>query len=331
MTLAAAERERESTLEQAIIQIHHYHNFNTESAYTGKVMQFADLGAFIAVYETGSVSRAAEVLHLTQPAVTRRVQSLESTLGTPLFDRVGKKLLPSPAGLVFLDHARRLLAAREDARRAIVDLGERVAGPLRLVTSHHIGLHRLAPVLRDFNRSFPDVSLDIQFEDSEAAHDLVRSGSHELAVVTLDPRGEDELRYESIWPDPLEFVIAADHPLSRQADLQLQDLSDMPAILPGPSTYTGRIVLALFNAHGLRLQTRMSTNYLETIGMLVAAGLGWSVLPATLLGPELCRLCLPVGVPARMLGVVTNPTRTLSNAATAFQTVLRTHRTTHES
>jgi len=105
-------------------------------------------------------------------------------------------------------------------------------------------------------------------------------------------------------------------------------LSDMPAILPGLATYTGRIVLSLFNAHGLRLQTRMSTNYLETIGMLVAAGLGWSVLPATLLSSDLSRLSLPVGVPPRTLGVVTNPTRTLSNAATAFQSVLRTHRTT---
>jgi DNA-binding transcriptional LysR family regulator len=291
-------------------------------------MQFTDLQAFVTVHETGSVSRAAVALHLTQPAVTRRIQSLESTLGRPLFDRIGRKLALSPAGQVFLDHARQLLNAREDAQRAIADLGNRVAGPLRLVTSHHIGLHRLAPVLRDFTRAYPEVTLDIHFEDSEAAHDLVRQASRELAVVTLDPRGSDDLSYEPIWPDPLAFVIGADHPLAGEDHIELAALAAAPAILPGLSTFTGRLVLALFNQHGLALRTTMSTNYLETIGMLVAAGLGWSVLPRTLLGAELASLNLNVTVPVRMLGAVTNPVRTLSNAGQAFLSVLRRHRTT---
>jgi len=290
-------------------------------------MQFPDLQAFIAVQETGSVSKAAEFLHLTQPAITRRIQSLENTLGTQLFDRVGKTLALSPAGAVFLGHARHLLAAREDARRAITDLGTTVAGPLRLVTSHHIGLHRLAPVLKDFARAFPDVTLDIHFEDSEAAHDLVRSASRELAVVTLDPQGTRDLAYEPIWPDPLEFVVARDHQWADQPQTELAQLALEPAILPDLSTYTGRLVVRLFERHGLNLRTSMSTNYLETIGMLVATGLGWSVLPRTLLNPQLARLATTVDVPERMLGAVTNPARTISNAGQAFLTVLRRHHT----
>ncbi|MEZ5597187.1 MAG: LysR family transcriptional regulator [Pseudomonadales bacterium] len=289
-------------------------------------MQFADLQAFVAVHECGSVSAAADTLHLTQPAVTRRLKSLEGTLGTPLFDRVGRKLCLNPSGLVFLEHARRLLAASRDARQAVMDLGNRVSGPLRLVTSHHIGLHRLSPVLRDFTRQYPEVSLDIHFEDSEAAHDLVREASRELAVVTLDPRGREDLSYQPIWADPLEFVIAADHPWAlRSRPLTLDALAAEPAILPGLSTYTGRLILALFHQHGLTLPTTMATNYLETIGMLVAAGLGWSVLPRTLLQKDLARLSLPVSVPARTLGVVTHPARTLSAAAQAFLHVVRQH------
>lgn len=290
-------------------------------------MQFPDLQAFVAVQETGSVSRAAELLHLTQPAITRRIQSLENTLGTQLFDRVGKTLALSPAGNVLLDHARHLLTAREDARRAIADLGTTVAGSLRLVTSHHIGLHRLAPVLKDFAQAFPGVSLDIHFEDSEAAHELVRSASRELAVVTLDPQGPKELAYEPIWPDPLEFVVASDHPWAALSSMKLATLAQEPAILPDLSTYTGRLVAGLFEQHGHNLRISMSTNYLETIGMLVAAGLGWSVLPRTLLNPGLAHLDIEVDVPVRMLGVVTNPARTISNAGQAFLTVLRRHHT----
>ena len=291
-------------------------------------MQFHDLQAFITVHEHGSVSRAAALLHLTQPAITRRIQSLESALGTQLFDRVGKTLSLSPAGRIFLDHAIRLMAVREDARRAIADLGSVVAGPLRLVTSHHIGLHRLAPVLKDFARSYPGVTLDIHFDDSEAAHELVRSAQRELAVVTLDPRGATDLDYEAVWPDPLEFVVGCDHPWAVQDRIALATLASEPAILPDLSTYTGRLVVNLFEHHGVNLRTSMSTNYLETIGMLVAAGLGWSVLPRTMIGPELARLTVDAEVPGRTLGAVTNPARTASNAALAFLTVLRRHRTT---
>ena len=94
-----------------------------------------------------------------------------------------------------------LLSGLADARRAIGNLDEQVAGTLKLATSHHIGLHRLAPVLKQFSRQFRDVQLDIRFEDSEAAHDLVRRGDSELAVVTLNPAGDPDLATVALWDD----------------------------------------------------------------------------------------------------------------------------------
>ena len=82
-----------------------------------------------------------------------------------------------------------------------------MGGVLSLATSHHVGLHRLAPVLKSFTQRFPEVRLDIRFEDSEAAHDLVRHAHAELAVVTLDPQGPADLEYEELWDDPLWFVV----------------------------------------------------------------------------------------------------------------------------
>jgi DNA-binding transcriptional LysR family regulator len=284
-------------------------------------MRFEDLEAFLAVTETGSFSAAAEALHLTQPAVTRRIAQLESRLNGRLFDRVGKQVHLTDAGKLLVPRARELLTGLADARRAIGNLREQVSGTLKLATSHHIGLHRLAPVLKSFSRQYPGVQLDIRFEDSEAAHELVRRADSELAVVTLDPEGSEQLNSQLLWQDRLCFVVAVDHPLAKRPRLDLAELARHPVILPGLGTYTGRIVADLFAAAGIGLSATLSTNYLETISMLVGIGLGWSVLPQTMTADL---VILETSAPAigRTLGCVTNPQRTLSNAAQAFIQVL---------
>ena len=127
-----------------------------------------------------------------------------------------------------------------------------------------------------------------------------------------------------IWGDPLTFVCGADHPLATELRVSMSDLASAPCILPGLATYTGRIVRRVFADAGFDLEPEMSTNYLETIGMLVEIGLGWSVLPRTMVTEALSSI--PVDAPemTRELGAVTNPRRTLSNAASAFIDVLKT-------
>jgi DNA-binding transcriptional LysR family regulator len=166
------------------------------------------------------------------------------------------------------------------------------------------------------------VRLDIRFEDSEAAHDLVRRGDSELAVVTLDPSGPADLTYTPMWDDPLAFIVARDHPLAGSPRLPLDVLARYPAILPGLATYTGRIVAELFAAREIEISAPLSTNYLETISMLTSTGLGWSLLPSSMLNDELVSLETDAPPQHRTLGCVTNPVRTRSNAANAFIGIL---------
>jgi DNA-binding transcriptional LysR family regulator len=290
------------------------------------MLSLNDLTAFLAVAELKSFSRAAEHLHLTQPAISKRVQSLESLLGAPLFDRVGKQVYLTPAGTALLPRAESLLRAAEDTRRLITDLGNTVSGVLHLVTSHHVGLHRLPPVLRAFTREYPDVQFDIRFEDSEAAHDLIRRNASEIAVVTLNPRGAADLESLALWHDPLCFTVAEGHPLGAiRHPLDCAALARERPVLPGSSTFTGRIVSDAFAAEGITLTPNLSTNYLETIAMLVGIGLGWSVLPRTMIRPPLRELATTLPPLARTLGCLTHPQRQLSSAARAFRQVLATY------
>ncbi|HEV8078684.1 MAG TPA: LysR family transcriptional regulator, partial [Marinobacter sp.] len=130
-------------------------------------MDSQQLLTFIAIAESGSFSAAAQRLHLTQPAISKRVALLELHLNTRLFDRLGKQVSLTSAGHSFLPHARKILQTVADAERVISDLGGHVAGRLSLATSHHIGLHHLPPILSDFSRRYPAVHLDLHFLDSE--------------------------------------------------------------------------------------------------------------------------------------------------------------------
>jgi DNA-binding transcriptional LysR family regulator len=281
-------------------------------------LDIQQLQAFISVAENASFSIAAQALSITQPAVSKRISSLETSVGCRLFDRIGRSVQLTEAGRTLRPQADDVLARLINMQRSLSTEPSRVAGVLRLATSHHIGLHRLAPVLRSFRQAYPDVQLDIRFEDSEIGHNLVRTGIAELAVVTLDPAGQEDLHAQALWRDPLVFITAAEHPLAGKR-LRLTQLADLAAILPGPGTYTGKLIADLFARAGVRLRASMQTNYIETIRMLVAAGYGWSALPATMLGADLRRLRLVGGEPLeRMLGVVTHPQRSATKASTAF-------------
>jgi DNA-binding transcriptional LysR family regulator len=286
-------------------------------------MELQGLRAFLAIADTASFSQAAERLHLTQPAVSKRLAQLEQQLGRRLFDRIGRRVELTEAGRQLLPRAGRILREIADSERALSDLEGEVSGRLAIGTSHHIGLHRLPPVLRDFARRYPRVALEIEFMDSEKAHEAVQQGRLELAVITLAPPGSaPQLQSRLVWEDPLSVMVARDHPLATLAALDIQTLSRHPAVLPGSGTYTGRILQALFAAHGAALTVSMSTNYLETLRMLAAIGLGWSVLPDTMLTPELVRLPVAGAHMQRQLGYVWHRERTLSNAARALASAL---------
>ena len=132
-------------------------------------MDFTSLLAFIRISEFGSFSAAAESLFLTQPAVSKRIAQLEDELGARLFDRIGRQIALTETGRLVLPRAQQLVNDANELKRVVSDMSGEITGKLVMATSHHIGLHRLPPVLRAFTTNYPQVDLDIRFMDSEAA------------------------------------------------------------------------------------------------------------------------------------------------------------------
>ena len=115
-----------------------------------------------------------------------RIAALEAGLAVRLFDRLGRRVLATEAGETLLPRARRILADVEDSRRALADLSGQVAGRLCVATSHHVGLHRLPPVLRAYTARYPQVQLDLRFMASEAASAAV--AATQPTVVNISKR-----------------------------------------------------------------------------------------------------------------------------------------------
>jgi len=276
-----------------------------------------NLKAFITVAELGSFSEAADSLYLTQSAISKRIALLEQQIGKRLFDRIARQVSLTEAGNELLPRARRILQEYENALQAINDLSGEASGTLRLAISHHLGLHRLPPILKQFAQQYPNVTLDIEFMDSEKAYEQVLHGESEVAVITLALDSHHNINSKKIWNDPLRFICAQDHPLAKLKKPALKDLAEYPIILPGLNTYTGRIIQNLFQKEGIPLKAPMSTNYLETISTMVEIGLGWSVLPETLVRDLHVMPFEQISI-ERELGYIHHTKRSLSNAAVAF-------------
>lgn len=280
-------------------------------------MDINNLHTFVTVAELGSFSLAAEQLFLSQPAISKRIHQLEQTLDCKLFDRIGRSIVLTPSGETLFKRARQILLEVDDVKRAISNQNQNISGTLTIGTSHHIALHRLPPLLKQFHQQYPEVELDLSFKESETIYQQVEHGDLEFGIATLPQRHEAKLESIEVWDDPLEFVLAEDIALSG-----MEPIRQLPAILPQHGTYTRELIEQACNDNALAIDARMSTNNLETILMLVKAGFGWSALPQTMMTPGLQKFD-PGFRLTRKLGIIVHKERTLSNAGTHLMQMIR--------
>jgi DNA-binding transcriptional LysR family regulator len=281
-------------------------------------MDTQHLQAFVAIAESGSFSGAGERLHLTQPAISKRIALLEEHLQARLFDRVGRQVVLTQAGNLLLRKAANILNEVSAAQREIADLQGDITGKLSVATSHHLGLHYLPPYLREFSKHYPDVKLDLHFLDSEHAYHEILIGRFDIAIITLALEQDVRIHSTELWQDQLQFVAAPSHPLATLADIRLADLSPHQAIMPDVNTYTTRLIKELFDRENQALDITMVTNHLDTIKMMLSIGLGWGVLPSSLIDDQLKVLNVSHPPLIRSLGSIHHKQRSLTNATRAF-------------
>ena len=177
----------------------------------------------MSLLRSGSFSLAAEQLHLTQSAVSKRIASLEHQTGKKLFDRIARQSHPNRSRQRTATKAQHILQEYAAAVQAINDLSGDANGTLHLAISHHLGFIAYHQSLKAFARQYPAVSLNIEFMDSEKAYEQVLQGKSEVAVITLALEQHPSIFCQKIWTDPLRFICASDHALAKIEHPSLQD------------------------------------------------------------------------------------------------------------
>lgn len=282
-------------------------------------MDLNSLEAFLTVAEIGSFSRAGERLFLTQPAISKRIANLENQLGTTLFDRIGRDVYLTEAGQLLQRRAQTIVDEIRDIQTSVTQLTSTDIRQLNMASSHHIGLHYLGPILRQFVASNPNAKLDVRFMESEQAVSALLKRDIEIALTTIPSPMHRDLQARVLWQDRLNFVVSKDHPLAERQDrLRLNELAHLTAILPDPQTTTYQIIEKTFDRHHIPLKRVLSVNYLETIRALVSHNLGWSLLPQVMMNDQLTTLNIEGVELTRNLGIIQHRRRTVSRGTQAL-------------
>ncbi len=286
-------------------------------------MDLQSLETFIAVAELGSFSRASEKLFLTQPAVSKRIANLELLLGNHLFDRIGRDVYLTEAGQLLKSRAKTIIEDIKDTQNSVKQLNTHDVRQLSIASSHHIGLHYLGPLLREFMDENPMAKLDLKFMESEQAIESLLQREIELVFTTIPHPLPRDLIAKTIWRDRLIFVVSKDHNLAAtKGGVRLNQLTQTTAILPGASTTTFKIIEQTFHRHHIPLKRVLNVNYLETIQALVANGLGWSLLPESMVNEDLKALSVDKIELERDLGIIQHKQRTISLGARVFKEIV---------
>ncbi|MGH7057508.1 MAG: LysR substrate-binding domain-containing protein, partial [Acetobacteraceae bacterium] len=215
-------------------------------------MTLEQLRIFAAVAEREHLTRAARALNRTQSAVSAAVRALERQHATTLFDRVGRGVVLTGAGRMFLAEARAVLARADAAERALAELGGLKRGRVSLQASQTIASYWLPRHLVAFRRAFPEIVLSIRIGNTAGVARAVAEGEAELGLVegVID---NPKLASERVAHDRLTLVVAPGHPWANREPLQPERLRESGWVIREPGSGTRSVFEGALAAHGISL------------------------------------------------------------------------------
>ncbi len=289
-------------------------------AYKGSRLK--PLRAFCQVARLGSVSRAAEALYLSQPAVTLQLQALEREMGARLFERSGRRLAPTREGQLLYEMARPLVEGLDgltaNFREQLRGLD---AGELDVAAGSSTILYLLPGIVEAFRTRHADVRLTLHNVTGAGGLDLLRSDAVDLAVGSMLDVPAD-LSYTPVYRFEPMLITPPDHPLAHKRELELADLTPYGLILPPKRLTTYRLVDLVFQQNRVPYTVALEVGGWEVIKQYVAMGLGISIVTAICLTDadrqRLAARSLARWFPPRSYGVVMRKGKFLSAQARAF-------------
>ncbi|NVK19820.1 MAG: LysR family transcriptional regulator [Methylocystaceae bacterium] len=243
-------------------------------------MDLKQLRIFLHVAETGSLSKAAQRLNVTQPALSRQIKMLEDDAGVPLFVRTGRGVILSEAGERMAPRARILAEEMERLKTDMTAFAGEISGEVRVGLPPSSGSVMAAPIVEKFHQKYPDVKLRITQLLSGAIHDNLLNGHLDIGIL-FEGNVSPVLRSERLWSEEMSFLIKPDDRWKGRTKIILEEALDEPFILPGPKHGLRDIIEKQAAKIDKPLKVVVEAESLMVHTELVCRGLGCTILPKT--------------------------------------------------
>ncbi len=290
-------------------------------------MDFGNFRLFKDIAATKSISRAAVLNGISQSAASQRLQDLERDLDTILVDRGTRPLALTDAGRFYLDLCRDILRRHEQFRSELGELKAKVEGVVKVASIYSVGLSELSQLVREFDRRYPESTVEVEYLRPEKVYEAVLSDHVDLGLVSYPESG----RHLTVLPwREEEMVVAASpyHPLTRKAEILPYDLEGVAFIGFDDDLPIRREIDRFFREHRVQVNTTLHFDNLQMIKEAVALGSGVSILPARTMEAEIAQgrlVPIPIGAPNlfRPVGIIHRRKKRFHRAAQAFLDLLQ--------
>lgn len=284
---------------------------------------------FITVVEKQNFSRAAEALHMTQPAVSQYIQTLEQSMGAKLLDRSNKFVRLNKAGKIVYHHAKEILGLYSRMQGLVDDLTNKASGTLSIGASYTFGEYVLPHIIAKLREKYPLITPTITIGNTHEIEELVSRGSIDLGIVEGDVKNK-KLHIEAIAEDFMYIIVSAHHHLSGKEELTLSELQEETWIVREKGSGTREAAEGMFSAFHFTPMNMMEFGSTQIIKESVEAGLGISLLSQKVIHKELSLQKLkPLNIKGfpiiRNFYLVTRITEFQTKAAEVFIGILSNH------
>ncbi|MDU8617387.1 MULTISPECIES: transcriptional regulator CynR [Pseudomonas] len=284
----------------------------------GDSMLLRHIRYLLAVADHGNFTRAAEALHVSQPALSQQIRQLESSLGVQLFDRTRRSVVPTDAGRVYLDHARRCLLELEAGKRALNDVSDLSRGHLRLGVTPTFSEYLIAPLIDRFSALYPGVAIILTELPLERITEALISDSLDLAIGFAGSHAV-EIDSQPLFDEQLCLVMAKSAP-EKQTVLTLEDLQTLRFALLAPGFATRQLLDAWCHTQNFKPTVGLEANSIAILLKVVAQGRMATILPDAIVReqPGLCEVQTIPALPGRTVALLRRKNGYQSAAANAF-------------
>jgi LysR family hydrogen peroxide-inducible transcriptional activator len=291
-------------------------------------MEIHQLEYLVALAEERSFTRAAERLSIAQPSLSQQIQKLEKEIGQPLFDRLPRGVSTTEAGQKLLEHARRILAEIEDAKRQARESRGAISGALTIGAIPTVAPFLLPAVMKEFATRHPDVTLELVEDVTARLLEQVDQGKVDFAVMSDADPGRT-LILETIGREDLVLLLPAEHKLAKRKTISWDEIHDERFLVLHDMHCLSGQVMTFCRPHGVTPQIAARGAQLATLAEMISVGLGVSVVPTMMMandrGVGRVYRALANDPPSRAICVIWSMFRYRTNAAREFVKLLKDH------